>query len=194
VHSAEKLISESVRTGLGVDSSIRDGCPLTATGRLKQGIDDRHICRGISQGPGSNRPVLDRERKSIRLKRVLIDRIECAVSAVKISYAGSIANIDMAAARLWMSKRKLNADSPAVTENMDVLVGGGFCRQRQCGVAGREVENRAREAMAVTTLCWHDCIAGMTRVRAISAAPRMPQRTGFITRFFLSEAPRTRHC
>ena len=100
------------------------------TGRLKQGIDDRHIGRGIFERPGSNRPVLDGERKSIRLERVLIDRIECDLSAVKISYAGSVANIEMAAGRLWMRKRKLNADPPAITEHMNVLVGGGFCCHR----------------------------------------------------------------
>ena len=88
---------------------------------------------------------MDREGKSIRLECVLIDRIECDLLAVKISYAGSVANIEMAAGRLWMSKRKLNADPPTITENMDVLVGGGFCCHRQCGVAGGEVENRARE-------------------------------------------------
>ena len=115
------------------------------TGRLKQGIDDRHISRGIFERPGSNRPVLDGERKSIRLERVLIDRIERDLSAVKISYAGSVANVEMAAGRLWMSKRKLNADPPTITENMDVLVGGGFCCHRQCGVAGRKVENRTGE-------------------------------------------------
>ena len=100
------------------------------TGRLKQGIDDRHICRGIFEGPGDNRRVPDRERKSICLERVLIDRIEYDVPAVKISDAGDVANVDTAACRVRMGKRKLHTDPPAIAENVDVLISGGFCCHR----------------------------------------------------------------